>query len=324
MKVNRYSLLLLLSGCISVAQADEPLLTDPHTFHLGGQSADDDDDSLFPIGHRWAEAHGYTLPETWGLNVSWMDNRQNVVVDSIHFSNLNIPVPGTPGIDLPDDFFIIHAGKTREVAKTTTARLDGWLFPFMNVYAVVGHTHGHSNSTVGVCGNAGCDPLLQNIDFQLDFKGTTWGGGTTFAWGYKNLFVTADMNWTRTHFDILDGNIKAYTFTPRVGWRMTLPEWATLTPAPSTLALWVGTMYQDTQQEFRGKLSDLKMPAQLGDLVNFVNSTDAGHFEVKQHLKSPWNVLVGAQYALMPQFNLVAEVGFAERNSLLLSGEYRF
>lgn len=49
-----------------------------------------------------------------------------------------------------------------------------------------------------------------------------------------------------------------------------------------------------------------------------------GRFEVKQHLHSPWNLLVGANYEITRNVNITTEVGFAERNSVLVSAEYRF
>ncbi|MDI5568712.1 hypothetical protein MJI47_29505, partial [Salmonella enterica subsp. enterica serovar Kentucky] len=41
-----------------------------------------------------------------------------------------------------------------------------------------------------------------------------------------------------------------------------------------------------------------------------------GRFDVKQHLQSPWNMLLGAQYEITRHFNVTTEFGFAERNSL--------
>ena len=84
-------------------------------------------------------------------------------------------------------------------------------------------------------------------------------------------------------------------------------------------------MYQDVQQEFKGSLNDLTMPSTaLQDMVNLANKEGKGRFDVKQHLQSPWNMLVGAQYELTPNFNVTTEIGFAERNSFFVAGEYRF
>ncbi|MTD28469.1 hypothetical protein [Erwinia sorbitola] len=269
---------------------------------------------------------GYDLPDPYGIGFNYMNIHQNIKVKSIQFSNLKIPglFPGMKPIPLPGNMFNINVGRTREKSKTETARLDTWLFPFLNVYGIVGHTRGSSVSNVSVCTLGTCPGQLKNMDFTLKFKGTTYGGGTTLAYGYHNWFGTLDFNYTRTSFNILDGSISAYTFTPRVGYRFTIPGSAKYSIPVSHASLWVGSMYQDVDQDFRGSLSNLHMPANLVDLVNFVNQDKKGHFRVKQHLKSPWNILVGGQYELTRNFNIITEVGFEKRNSLMVGGEFRF
>lgn len=83
-------------------------------------------------------------------------------------------------------------------------------------------------------------------------------------------------------------------------------------------------MYQNVLQTFSGKLSDLNIPASLGRLMTLANQNGDGRFEVKQHLHSPWNLLEGANYATTRNVNITTEVGFAKRNSVLVSTEYRF
>ncbi len=83
--------------------------------------------------------------------------------------------------------------------------------------APVGHTEGHSISqiAVGLKGpNGKVVPLpgMQDLDFRLDFKGTTYGMGTTTVGGVGNWFTVLDANYTQTRFDILDGSIDALTF----------------------------------------------------------------------------------------------------------------
>jgi hypothetical protein len=200
----------------------------------------------------------------------------------------------------------------------------------MNVYGLVGHTEGHSISqiAVGLKGpNGKVVPLpgMQDLDFRLDFKGTTYGMGTTLVGGVGNWFTVLDANYTQTRFDILDGSIDAFTFSPRVGYRFITPSVDALHLPAGKLNLWVGSMYQDVQQEFKGSLNDLSMPSpMLQNMVNLANQDNNGRFDVKQHLQSPWNVLVGAQYELTQNFNITTEFGFAERNSFFIAGEYRF
>ncbi|QPR28825.1 hypothetical protein I6G97_04195 [Edwardsiella hoshinae] len=280
--------------------------------------------SLLPIWGDEARARGYELPEPFGINVNYMNMRQNIVVDSISFSGLEIPsFPGLPGVPLPSDFINIKVGNTRQQSKTETIKLDAWLFPFMNIYGVVGHTRGSSLSKIDVLLRDG-HTLYSNIDFKLNFKGTTYGAGTVFAGGYGNWFGLVDMNYTQTRFDILDGSIDAFTLSPRVGYRFITPGIDTIGLPNGKLSLWVGSMYQDVQQEFKGNINDLSMPSELQGMIDLVNTKGQGRFDVRQHLSSPWNVLIGAQYEITRNFNLTTEVGFAERNSFFIAGEYRF
>lgn len=297
-------------------------------------AAPEENHSVLPFLGDEARKRGYVLPLPFGVNINYMNIRQNIDVDSINFNGLSLSGLGNNTIPL-DNAFKINVGNTRERSKTETMKLDAWLLPFMNVYGLVGYTDGHSVSQIGVdvLGPKGHSiPLLpkyknqlQNLAFQLDFKGTTYGIGTTLVGGVGNWFTAFDANYTQTQFDILDGSINAFTISPRIGYRFNTPGIDTLHLPSGKLNLWVGSMYQDVQQEFKGSLSDLTMPsAALQDMVNLANKEGKGRFDVKQHLSSPWNVLVGAQYELTRNVNVTTEIGFADRNSFFVAGEYRF
>lgn len=321
-----------------IDSADRPLFITQHALPAA-QHADvpkakpQPEHRLLPLWGDEARARGYDLPEPFGIGFNYMNMRQNIDVDSIQFSGLSLGK--TP---LPSNLFNIDVGKTREKSKTETMRLDTWVLPFLNVYGIIGHTKGSSLSQVSV----DADPSqqkgfldkfiartvhgmnksgqLRDLDFKLDFKGTTYGAGFTLVGGYENWFTSVDTNYTRTNFDILDGQISALTVSPRVGYRFLVPGIS----GQSHLNLWVGTMYQDVQQRFKGSLSDLKMPAELQQMMQMANGKGEGRFDVKQHLQSPWNVLIGTQYEITKHFNLLTEFGFSERNSFMVSGEYRF
>lgn len=323
--------------------ADRPLFITQHALPAAQHTAvpkakPQPEHHLLPIWGDEARARGYDLPEPFGIGFNYMNMRQNIDVDSIQFSGLALDDPsmGTSS-PLSSNLFDINVGKTREKSKTETMRLDTWVLPFLNVYGIVGHTKGSSLSKVSVDADpskfSGVDGAiaylvhemnkegtLKDLDFKLDFKGTTYGAGFTLVGGYENWFTSVDTNYTRTNFDILDGQISALTVSPRVGYRFLVPGIS----GQTHLNLWVGTMYQDVQQRFKGSLSDLKMPAELQQMMQMANGKGEGRFDVKQHLQSPWNVLIGTQYEITKHFNLLTEFGFSERNSFMVSGEYRF
>ncbi len=294
-------------------------------------------DPVLPLWGREARKQGYDLPEPFGLSFNYMSIHQNIDVDKISFSGLALG----PAI-LPSTLFDIAVGKTQQYSATKTLRLDAWILPFMNVYGILGKTRGGSRSTVSVDSDPSKqrDPLtkgiaeiihgmkergdLKDLDFRLNFHGTTWGAGTILAGGYKHWFGLIDMNYTSTQFDILDGSINAFTLSPRVGYRFSLAGAGTFFSDESQLSIWGGSMYQNVQQEFKGHLSDLRMPAKLQELMKIADQQGKGYFDVRQHLESPWNILLGTNLAFNRNFGITLEAGFEKRNSFLVSGEYRF
>ena len=330
---NKYICLVLMTSSCMVFQATAATdLTPLYSYQDDNQATPLPENTtqvaevkhhVLPFWGDEARQRGYELPQTFGVNINYMNIRQNIDVDSINFNGLSLRDHSL------DNAFKINVGKTRERSKTETLKLDAWLLPFMNVYGLVGYTDGHSVSQIGV-GIKGPRKYhypgnLQNLAFQLDFKGTTYGVGTTLVGGVGNWFTAFDANYTQTRFDILDGSINAFTLSPRLGYRFSMPGSDALHLPAGKLNLWVGSMYQDVQQEFKGSLNDLTMPsAALQDMVNLANKEGKGRFDVKQHLQSPWNMLVGAQYEVTPNFNVTTEIGFADRNSFFVAGEYRF
>lgn len=305
MNIKRYSLFYMTCG-LFLAMFHFPAVADNKNTSS----------SLLPFFSELAD--GYDLPAPYGVGVNHMAIRQGIQVDSISFSGMKL---GT----LPVDRLIeIRAGRTRQKSYTETIRLDAWMLPFMNIYGVAGRTKGHSVSNVSILTpvfTGGAFP--QNLRFRLDYKGMTLGGGATLVAGINNWFTSLDMNYTWTRFDVLDGYINAMTLTPRVGYRFSLPE-TTYFPVGS-LSVWVGSMYQDVQQDFRGKLSRLSLPSPaLQQWLNRVNKNGDARFEVRQHLKHPWNIMTGIRYDVTRHVSLTAEAGFEARKSIFVSGEYRF
>lgn len=254
--------------------------------------------SLLPLLGDEARKRGYVLPLPFGVSINYMDMRQNINVDSINFTGLSLD---GRNIDCGKDPVCKHAVKN--IFANGPVSLD-------NAFQIgVGHTRESSKTET-----------LKLDAWLLPFM-NVYG----LVGGVGNWFTVLDANYTQTRFDILDGSIDALTFSPRVGYRFSTPSVDALHLPAGKLNLWVGSMYQDVQQEFKGSLSDLSMPSpMLQNMVNLANQDNNGRFDVKQHLQSPWNVLVGAQYELTQNFNITTEFGFAERNSFFIAGEYRF
>ncbi|MGR5258637.1 hypothetical protein ACPV5T_03615 [Vibrio astriarenae] len=274
-------------------------------------------DSFFPIWGDEAEARGYTLPKPYGLSLSYMDMSNPVTVNSIGLT-------GAPLLEAID----VDATKADFTGSNITLRGDVWIFPFLNVYGILGYTRGESKApinsvscdksnltTIGerlVCDTVnalGNSELLDGATFTLDMEGGTYGVGTTIAGGVGNWFALVDMNYTYTSIKAIDGDIKTFVAAPRVGHRWQYD-------GGRELRVFVGAMYQDVQQYLSGNISDL-----IPELANIVGD---GGFEVKQSADDKWNGTAGFQYAFNRDWDILFEAGFGSRETLFVALGRRF
>ncbi|ANU39171.1 TonB-dependent receptor [Vibrio scophthalmi] len=255
-------------------------------------SAQADSFSL-PIWKDEAEALGYELPKAVGFSLSYMTLEQGISVDSIELTGM--PLLDFLGLELEADDGI-------QKTEVMTLRADAWLFPFLNVYGLVGILEGSSKTEVSIKKrNSRSSP--NKFDFKLDLEGYTAGVGFVLAGGYKNVFGLVDLNYSKTKLSIIDGEIDAIVISPRLGYD--------LTKHGVPIRLWAGAMYQDVEQTLKGNLDDIapNMP---------------GGFTVKQHLTTKWNPLLGMQYQVTDSWYLLGEVGLGDRKSAFLSIDHRF
>ncbi|PHM50668.1 hypothetical protein [Xenorhabdus miraniensis] len=315
---------LCLATSYSYADGDRPLFS--LTMSESGVAKTNSDGSLshsaksesriLPIWGDAARAKGYDLPEPFGASYSYMNMRQNVVVDSIKFKFTN------PNFHLWEKGITVNAGDTREKSETHMLKLDSWVLPFLNVYGVYGKTKGKSKTNLDSVFVFEDHDTYRNIPFELNFKGKTFGGGATLAGGYNQFFATLDANYTRTNLDILDGDISALVITPRVGYEFVFSP-LIAGQGNTKVQVWVGAMYQDITQRFKGDVSGLDLPPQLS-LFEYIKPMTDIKFDVEQHLAHKWNNTVGARVEITRNFNILSEVGFGNRNSFFISGEFRF
>ncbi|TOF66146.1 hypothetical protein CGJ17_06215 [Vibrio parahaemolyticus] len=142
-------------------------------------------DSFFPIWGDEAEKRGYSLPKPYGLSLSYMDMSNPITVNSIDLT-------GHPVLEALD----IDANHADFKGSNITLRGDVWIFPFMNIYGIIGYTQGTSTakinalscdtSSVQGIGNkvlcslldAAGDELPDSAAFELEMDGGTYGAGT--------------------------------------------------------------------------------------------------------------------------------------------------
>ncbi|MDP6306403.1 MAG: hypothetical protein QGH02_03600, partial [Verrucomicrobiota bacterium] len=249
-------------------------------------------------------AAGHELPLSLGVSANVFFLEQNMEAQSISIDIPPLPLP-TGLVELPPGL-PAAANKLESRATSTTAKLDAWLLPFLNVYGVAGYVDGET--VASGFSVSGLPPELASLlpnSFSIAYSGPVYGAGITLAAGYNQFFASLDANYTESDLDIGDSTIEAFIISPRIG----------ITGNLGGLegSLYVGAMYQDIDENQNGT-------------VNFPiagQSLPVG-YDVISEAEDKWNYLVGANLKASESWNYGIEVGFSERTHVMATLNYRF
>lgn len=271
-----------------VAVADPPA---PHWSHL-------------PIWGVEAEARGYQLPLPFGVGVNYYREQQPFNIKDLQISRGGQPIS-------VNDFVQLHQVDTTQ--QNAITRVDAWLFPFLNVYGIVGYTSGRMEGLVRLPAIPILGIAAQDLPLNIGYEGPTYGGGGTLAGGFKirerdelTLFMVADLNYTVTALSFTDDRLftdtdaTALVFSARLGLRRKMSE-------KIHVAFWAGTMFQDVSEFLVG------------------SSADQGFaFMVVQEPVSPWNALLGGRLEIGRHWDFLVEGGVGTRTSIMGGLTFRF
>lgn len=210
--------------------ADAPVTQEPEA----GQSQGSEHWSGLPFMSDLARDHGIQLPEPLGLSVNYVAINRPSRVDRVRAG-----VNGGDLVELPSLAFEAEAK-----VQIVISRLDAWVLPMLNVYVLGGYVWNQSSVDLTV------DlPGAPNTAFQANgnLEGPTYGFGATFAGGYGNYFMVADLNWNKVELGGLS-EMDARLLTARVGYRNSQLGWA------EELRVYFATTYWDTARTIAGSL----------------------------------------------------------------------
>jgi len=285
--------LLMLSLCSAGAAAADAITPTPHWSGL-------------PIWGAEAEARGYQIPLPFGIGVTAYTARQPVNIQDLQL--------GRNGKDPRSVTNFLEINTVDTSQQNVSAKLDVLLFPFLDIYALVGYTTGTTKGLIQVP----ADPILgifepRQLQLNASFNGPTYGGGVTLQGGAKvsewrdlTAIVVADWNRTKTNLSfenetlIADTKPVATVFSARVGLHGTA--------GPSMgAAVWIGAMHQSIQQTVAGSVANTDL-----------------QFVVLQSPTQPWNTLLGGLIEFGKNGYVLLEGGVGERKSILAAAVYRF
>jgi opacity protein-like surface antigen len=259
---------------------------------------------------------GYDLPLPYGFKVSYVNVDQDQVL-----TNLWVGFNGSQKENLDWVDF------DNAVSKSDSVQLifDTWVFPFLNVFAILGHVEGKAPVDVYIDGNgfleqlaidcskpgniAACK-LLQDQNFLLpitaNFSGTNYGIGLNLAGGWKGFFFTLPMSWVRADMDDTNTNGPVISASPRAGKVFKLGN-------RGNLALYAGGSYLKSDLNVDGSY-----PVEALDLTI--------DYEIDQENKDKWNLVLGANWDINSHWSIQAEYnGFiGSRETWMGSATWRF
>ena len=233
---------------------------------------------------QWAQQRGLEMPLPWGMGVTMYNQIQDYDIVSLQASVAGLDLGQLPALEVDNETSSYHL------------KLDHWVLPFLNVFALYGEVEG--KTTVDLRGiDLGVPLPLGSLTVEYD--GTMYGGGATLAGGGKRWFSSLTYNYTETDLEVSNSSVTAWVLLPKIGW-----HWGTRG------AVWVGGMYQDAEEKHEG-VFDIPY---LGEVP----------FSVDLEEQEQWSYLLGASAKLGEHWVLIMEGGFGQRHFALLTLDYRF
>ena len=273
---------------------------------------------------------GYDLPDPYGVSLIGSFTDQALQID-----NLRVSTSGTvdgPYVSVND--FVTFA-PSEAAAYAAEAKFDFWLWPFLNVFFILGHTDGTGNIplSVGVEGALDflgrgaicpdnppipalrpgfCDDSM-SLDAQPDYYGTNYGMGIVLAGGWKGFYLAAPISYTYSDMSNLKHTIGALNAELLLGYTIKSKH------PDRSLDIFIGGNYLDTATDIQNSiiLPFSQIDPSLSDQEIF--------YEIDEGNTDKWNYVAGGNFQISKKWSIQAQVGFGgSREQYLLDGTYRW
>ena len=253
--------------------------------------------SFLPLEADLATSRGIQLPLPFGVGVVYYHLARDIKITDVRVGRNGAPPTSV------SDFATLAANSNVE---NVNLKLDAWILPFVNVYAIVGLVFNDSQTRIDVT----LPPIVPSnpprrfvMDVPTKIQGDVEGLGTTIAGGYPPYFLVVDVNAAAANLGF-DNRLKATIVTSRGGWTGLIRRRDT--------QLWLGATYWDTFATPTGTVPD----PDGGTLT----------FQVDQGPKWPWTYSVGSHVAFTQRIEMAVDLGADMHGgwTLALIPGYRF
>ena len=275
-----------------------------------------------PIWGQKVIDRGIDLPNPYNLGFSLY------LGDEIRdLSKLQVSLNDNPLVDAS----FVEFPESRIRTQAIQYQVGAWLFPFLNIYGILGYTQGDGDIDIRIAGDelldflhipgcqrpAGsplrpdlCDETLEGTA-KADFTGYTYGLGFTLAGAWQNLFFSLPVQYVVSDVSMSEKKGRTWNITPRVGWNFHPRKGQMLTA-------YAGGTYMISDIHIRGSFE-----FDTSDTV--IGHDTSMNYSIGVEPREPWNYLVGAHYMPNKTWSYLAEIGFGgARENFLVNVFYRF
>jgi hypothetical protein len=259
---------------------------------------------------------GFDLPLPYGIGLTYVNIDQEMLLGA-----LEVGINGRE----KEPFTFVSFDNASAQNQAVQLKLDAWLFPFMNVFGLLGKIDGEAPLDVVIDGNGmlahlgiSCTGPLPNplcatlenqtatLDITAKFRGTSYGIGTVLAGAKNNWFVTVPLSFVYADMEGKGTDGISITVTPRVGRLINLGP-------NGNLALYTGGNYLQTELTVTGTVVTPN-----GGLVL--------DYTIEQKNRDSWNVVLGGNWDINKRWSWSAEYnGFVgSREAFITSVVRRF
>jgi hypothetical protein len=237
---------------------------------------------LLPIWGEKVARKGFRLPKSAGVSVQYLWQQSDIVIN-----NLKVGFNNGPLHDLDE---IIRFEKSQATSSGVNFRPDAWIFPFLNVYAILAKSNTSTaiNAGVWIPDSSSSWHKIATINTKANFEASTFGFGITPTVGIAGFFLALDMNMTWSDIPELEKPAFAFIFGPRLGKNIAFknPE--------RSLALWAGGFRVMINSATSGSLS----AESLFPVEEWGKKLDTGYAKVadsEQKVDAWWSGLTPAE-----------------------------
>ena len=224
-----------------------------------------------PFLREQAEKRGAILPLPVGLSVNYNHQKMN-----LRLSSISILPPQGIGAPKPNPLAWnedqMEVRQSEAIVNNVTIRPDVWIFPFLNVYGILGKVSVKTN--VEVKYPAG------KIDSKVSPKGGVYGFGFLLATKLGPIWMNGDVNFAWSDLDLLDEANLVQNIFIRTGHRFNVSR-----NGKVRMNVWTGVSY------YKPFNTDNKGAYTLNKITPTKNPRTGETLSVAQRMGAAWNIL---------------------------------